>query len=226
MTLQERLDRKKAEARARLDAANRRALDEAVERLRMLQVVENGLAVGDVLPDFALPDAAGRIVTSDDIFASGPLVLVFFRGPWCPYCSLTLEALEAVRPRIEALGASLIGVVPLSPEALARLRIERRLGLRLLSDIDLRYAGICGVRFQMTTDVKRLYLQLRAARGLEIPSLDDASPWELPIPATYVADRDGVIHFAFGDADWARRAEPEEIVATLERLVQEAAATA
>lgn len=226
MTLQERLDQKKAEARARLDADDRRALEDAVERLRMLQIVEHGLAAGDVLPDFALLDADGRIVASDELLARGPLILFFFRGPWCPYCSLTLAALETVRPRVEALGASLVGVAPMSVDALARLRAERRLGLQLLSDVDLHYAGVCGVRFQMSTEVKQLYLQLRVERGLDIPGLDVAAPWELPVPATYVVDRDGVIRFAFGDGDWARRAEPDAIVATLEQLIQDAAATA
>ena len=77
-----------------LGPVDREALAAAIDRLRMLQLVEQGLAVGDVLPDFTLPDVGGRIVTSDELLPRGPVALAFFRGPWCPYCSLTLEALK------------------------------------------------------------------------------------------------------------------------------------
>ncbi len=225
MTLQDALDRRRTEGRARLAPAQRQALEDAVERLRMLQVVEQGLAVGDVLPDFALPDAAGRIVTSEALLARGPLAVVFLRGPWCPFCSLTMEALESIRPEVEALGAELVGILPLASDAIARLGPERGLGLLLLSDLDLAYAAICGVRFEMTTEVKQLYLALAVERGQDIPNLDADQPWPLPVPATYVVDRQGVIRFAFGDADWTRRAEPRDLLAAVERLAQEAAAT-
>lgn len=225
MSLQDRLDKRRAATRDKRDPEQRRMLEDAIERLRMLQVVEHGPAVGDVLPDFALPDADGRIVNSDDILAQGPLALVFFRGPWCPFCSLTLEALEEVRPRVEALGATLVGVAPLTSDALARLRRERKLGLLLLSDVGLRYAELCGLRFQMSTDAKEFYRQVAKDRGVDIPGNAGDAPWELPVPATFVADRGGIIRFAFGDADWARRAEPEDIVATIQRLAQLAGAT-
>lgn len=222
MSLREKLDQRRAATRDKRPVEQRRMLEEAIERLRMLQIVELGLAVGDVLPDFALPDADGRIVTSDDLLSKGPLALVFFRGPWCPFCSLTLEALEAVRPQVEALGATLVGLAPLSSDALARLRRERHLGLLLLSDEGLRYAELCGLRFQMSTDAKEFYRQVAKERGVEIPGLSADAPWELPVPATFVADQGGVIRFAFGDADWARRAEPEDFVAAIERLAQPA----
>jgi hypothetical protein len=81
MKLQSRLDEVKRQLIAVLDQAERAELEVAIERLRMLQIVEQGLAIGDVLPDFALPDRAGQIVASDDLLACGPLVLTFFRGP-------------------------------------------------------------------------------------------------------------------------------------------------
>jgi peroxiredoxin len=225
MTLQEKLDQVASTLRRALDPAELQELDEAIDRLRMLQVVEHGLAAGDVLPDLALPDADGRIVTSDELLARGPLALVFFRGPWCPYCSLALEALEEARPALERRGASLVAVAPVPVAELRELRDERRLGLRLLSDPGAAYAGICGVRFEMTEAFTALYRRLARRFGLETPEVDPAVGWRLPIPATYVADRDGVVRYAFGDPDWARRAEPADVVAAVERLAQAAEAT-
>jgi peroxiredoxin len=222
MKLQDRLDEINRQLLQVLDPADRAALEAAIERLRMLQIVEQGLVVGDVLPDFALPDRNGRIVTSGELLERGPLVMTFFRGPWCPYCSLTLEALNEVRPLVERSGGSVVAVAPLGPEELSQLACERGLGLQLLSDQDAAYAQVCGVKFEMTESGTQLYARLAARFGLVIPGQDAAGGWELPIPATYVAGGNGIIGYAFGDADWSRRADPVEIVAAVERLAQAA----
>lgn len=226
MTLQDKLNECNAQLLQALDPVDRGLLEEAIERLRMLQLVEQGLAVGDLLPEFALPDTDGRVVMSDQLLERGPLALAFFRGPWCPYCSLALQALEEARPKIEDLGASLVAVAPMPADELRRLAAERGLGLRLLSDASATYARVCGVQFAMTEGGTALYGRLAARFGLEIPRLDAASGWELPIPATYVAGRDGVIRYAFGDADWSRRAEPSDIISVVERLAQAAGVAA
>jgi peroxiredoxin len=216
--LQDRLEEIKRELLQVLDPVDRAALEAEIERLRMLQLVEQSLRIGDVLPDFVLPDRNGRIVTSEELLERGPLVMTFFRGPWCPYCSLTLEALNEVRSPIERAGGSMVAVAPLDPEQLDRLASERGLGLQLLSDPDAAYAQICGVRFEMTEGGTQLYARLAARFGLVISGQDAEAGWRLPIPATYVADRDGTVGYAFGDADWARRADPVDIVAAVERL--------
>src|SRR3954471_15029999 len=225
MTLQGKLDAIRTQLLAVLDPTDRQDLEDAIERLRMLQLVEQGLTVGDILPDFRLPDTGGRMVASEDLLAAGPLAVMFFRGPWCPYCSLTLQALDEARPRIEALGGSVVAISPLPAAELRRMADERELRLPLLSDPGSAYAQVCGVRFEMTDNAIALYARLAARFGLTISGLDPASGWELPIPAPYVTGRDGVIRFAFGDADWARRAEPEAIVATVAELSQAATAT-
>ena len=92
--LEDRLSRRRAELRGSLTPDDRAVLLGVVERLRMLQIVEQGLLVGDPLPEFALPDTDGVVVSSEGLLARGPLAVVFIRGPWCPYCSLTLGALR------------------------------------------------------------------------------------------------------------------------------------
>ena len=216
MRLQDKLDRLRAELRRALDPEQRTALAAVLERLQMLQIVEHGLAVGDTLPDLALPDTTGRDVNSEELLAEGPLVLVFIRGTWCPYCSLALQALDEARPRIERLGASLVVVAPLQPGELARAAAERGLGLRILSDADAAYARICGVQYEMSEAHVAFYRRF----GLDLDALNAGSGWGLPIPATYVAGSDGVITFAHGHWDWAERADPAEIVAAVERLAR------
>jgi peroxiredoxin len=214
MTLEDKLSRCRAELRGGLPPADCETLRDAVERLRMLQIAEQGLQVGDLLPEFALPDTDGRIVSSETLLAEGPLAVVFVRGPWCPYCTLALEALEEVRPSIERLGAGLVVISPMPADDLRRAAVERELRLQLLSDAGARYAKTCGVQYEMTEAHIDLYRRL----GWDIERFNAGSGWELPIPASYVADRDGVIGFAFADADWSYRAEPAAMVAAVERL--------
>ena len=220
MKLRDRLAEIERQLLTVIDAEERAALLAAIERLRMLQIVEQGLAADDVLPDVVLPDTAGRMVASTALLDWGPLVLAFFRGPWCPYCSLMVEALDQLRPQVEALGGSCVAVAPLTVPELAAMARERGLGIRLLSDADTSYAGVCGVRFEMTPESTALYASLAARFDQTIPGLDAPRGWVLPVPTTYVAGRDGVIAYSFGDANWARRADPDEILAAVERLVR------
>jgi peroxiredoxin len=215
--LEDRLERLRAEVRRSLDPQQRAALAAVLERLRMLQIVEHGLAVGDTLPDFALPDTQGRLVTSEALLAQGPLAVAFVRGPWCPYCSLALQALDGeALPEFERLGASLVVVSPLRPDQLARAARARGLRLPLLSDAGAVYARVCGVQYEMSEAHVELYRRF----GLDLDALNAGSGWSLPIPATYVAGRDGVLAFAHGDADWARRAEPAAIVGAVAGLAR------
>jgi peroxiredoxin len=219
MPLQEELDRRRREICARLDPADRKVLEDGIERLRMLQVAETGLAVGDTLPDFALLDPEGRVWRSDELLARGPLVLSFFRGAWCPYCDLAMRALEAVRPEIEALGATLLGVAPTRPEDLARVATDRALHYPLLTDVGEEFAKLCGVRFELAAEHVDFYRRY----GVDMPAAQAGAGWELPVPATWVVRQDGVVVWAFADADWGRRAEPEAVLEALRRLVQPAA---
>jgi peroxiredoxin len=218
MGLREKLDALRQQLRPALDPEDRAAVDGAIERLGMLQIVEHGLAAGDTLPDFALRDGAGRAVTSDDLLARGPLVVNFFRGGWCPYCSLALQAFDDALPAINDLGAELVAISPLKPEELARTAEECGLRLLMLSDPVDAYAKMCGVHYEMTEGQAALYRK----RGLDLDALNAGAGWEVPVPATYVVGRDGVIAYAFAEADWSRRADPAEVLAALRRLVQAA----
>ena len=193
--------------------ATRAALARAIDRLHMLQIVEHALAVGDMLPEFMLPDVAGGMVGSEQLLAQGPLVVAFVRGPWCPYCSLALRALDEALPAIEACGATLAVISPMRSDDLARAAAERGLKLRLLSDTEGAYARLCGLHYEMSDAHQELYQRL----GLDLTQMHAGSGWALPIPAAYVVGRDGIITFAEAHADWAQRAEPAEIIAALAR---------
>ncbi len=215
MTLNDDLQAIRAMSKASLDPADWAGLAATIEQLRMLQIAEHSLGVGEALPDFALPDAAGRVVTSDGLLDRGPLVLVFFRGGWCPYCDRTLKALESARPAVEATGASLVGVAPVTPAELARIAAEKGLSFPLLSDTGGALSRLCGLLYAMTPAQVAYY---GGRRGVDVAARSAGVGWSVPVPAAYVVARDGTIAYAFADPDWARRAEPAELATAAGRL--------
>ncbi len=191
------------------------AYDAMVEELGKSGMLDQVLAVGDRFPDVALPTAEGELARLADWWRHGPLVVTFFRGEWCPYCRLVLASLEEVLADIEALGASLIAV---TPETGGRaLAAKRAHGSRyeILSDVDSGLGLDCGVVFRAPAGYRTLLLGF----GHDLPARHGNDAWFLPIPATFVVDREGLIRWRFTEIDPTRRADPEEILAALRALV-------
>lgn len=209
MLLEEKLAAVREATARRLSPENRRTIAQTIERSRMLQLAEQSLHVGDVLPDFSLPDAAGRIVTSGELLDRGALVVAFFRGDWCPYCDVALRDLDAVGPAIRDAGASLVGILPERPEQLRRTAESRAIGFPLLSDADSRLSKMCGVRY----DIPEEHMGFYRGAGIDLGERSGTGAWWLPLPAAYVARRDGTIVEAFVNPDWSYRAEPEALLA-------------
>ena len=162
----------------------------------------------------ALPTAEGELARLADWWRRGPLVVTFFRGEWCPYCRLMLAALEEALPEIEALGASLVAV---TPETGGRaLAAKRRHGSRyeMLSDVDCGLGLDCGVVFQAPA----VYRDMLLSFGNDLARRHGNDAWFLPVPATFVVDRDGVVRWRFAEVDYTRRAEPADILAALRTL--------
>jgi len=199
---------------AELPVRDRIDFEDELDRLRMLRVAEEGLAVGDLLPDFALQDTAGIVRTSHEFLDRGPLVLALFRGGWCPYCTLTMVALEEARPSIEALGAQAVGIMPDPPEHIARITQERGIAYPLLSDPANGFARTCGLAYELSPNHIRIHLE----RGRDFRALHGDTTWRLPVPAVFVVAPDARIAFAFADVDPSRWPDPEELVRSLDSL--------
>jgi len=193
-----------------------RAYEALIEKLVASRVTAGSLKAGDSMPDFELPSADGRFIASCDLLARGPLVLSFFRGGWCPYCTLELRALQAALPEIETRGASLAAVTADTGAALAAAKRENALGYDVLSDADHGLGLTFGVVFRVPDAIRDLYQRL----GIDLDRRhgNKHGAWLLPIPATYIIDRRGVIRHAALDPDFRRRMEPAEIIRRLGEL--------
>jgi peroxiredoxin len=172
------------------------------------------LKAGDHAPAFILNDPEGRPISSADLLAKGPLVLSFYRGVWCPYCNLELQALQEVLPRFEALGASLVAISPQTAANSRKSQRQNKLGFPILSDSHNEVAAAFGLRFALPDYLVELYQSLKN----NLPSFNGDPGWTLPMPARYVIGQDGVIAYAEVNPDYTVRPEPEAMLPVLERL--------
>ncbi|HEX8299800.1 MAG TPA: peroxiredoxin-like family protein [Rubricoccaceae bacterium] len=175
------------------------------------EAVGIALKVGDTAPDFALPDASGRTVRLSDLLASGPVVLAFYRGSWCPYCNTELRGLQQALPQVEAARARLVAVSPQTPDSSVSIVERQGLTFPVLSDAGNRVAREFGLVFRVGDDVREQY----RTYGIDLERSNGDASWELPVPATYVVAPDRTITYAFVEADYTRRAAPADIVAAL-----------
>ncbi len=184
-----------------------------VRELKAADIPRHSLKRGDRMPVFALPNAEGRLVHSPKLLKSGPLVLSFFRGGWCPYCRMELEALQHIYPAIAGCGATLAAVTPDTGAAFVADKRRSGLDFEVLSDPDNGVALLFGLVFRVPDFIRDLWLRL----GIDLGARhgNHTGTWLLPIPATYIVDRGGRIRHAHVDPDFRKRMEPHEILRRL-----------
>ncbi|MDY7560910.1 peroxiredoxin-like family protein [Pseudomonas sp. 10B1] len=149
-----------------------------------------------------------------DLLVKGPLVLTFYRGVWCPYCNLDLQAMEETRAQIEAFGATLVAVSQQTAANSRKSQRDNKLGFPILGDKGGDLAAAFGIRWDVPDYLKPIH----KAVGADITVFNGEDSWTLPMPARYVIGQDGVIAYAEVNADYTMRPEPSEVFPTLELL--------
>jgi peroxiredoxin len=183
----------------------------AVAQLKEKHFAANILPVGAKAPRFDLPDHDGRIVRSSDLLAKGTLVLCFIRGRWCPFCVGQMEAMNLVLPQIEQAGATLVAVSPQTVKQAFFMHDQHKLRFPLLSDADNQVARKFGLTYRVPDAQEAVYR--KAFVNLPFTNGDDS--WEVPIPASYIVDREGTIRYASANEDYTERPEPDDLVRAL-----------
>jgi peroxiredoxin len=201
-----------------LDEHDKAAVMSGFEAIRNTPYGVNALRVGDQAKDFRLPNASGGPQTLAVLLKEGPLVISFYRGGWCPYCNLEFKALSDALPKINQLGAKLIGISPELPDNSMSTKEKHQLPFDVLSDVGNKVAREYGIVMDVPPSMIPLYIKW----GLDVPKTNGDESWELPIPATYVIDKDGKVSFAFVNKNYTERCEPAEIIKALQSLAEAA----
>jgi peroxiredoxin len=169
------------------------------------------LEVGAVAPDFALPDARGGQVSLSSLLAERPVVLVFYRGAWCPYCNLQLSVFQGALADILNTGATLVAVSPQTPDQSLTLAERHALEYAVLSDVGNVVAARYGLVYRVAEPVTETLGDL----GVNLSDYNGDESNTLPAATTFVIGQDGVIRFAAVAGDYRWRVGPEEVLAAL-----------
>ena len=183
----------------------------AISELKSQQLAAKALQAGAKAPVFELNDHNGSLVSCKELLGKGRLVICFFRGRWCPFCVGQLEAMNLILAQIERAGATLVAISPQTVQQSFFMRDQHRLGFALLSDAGNQVAR----EFHLTYRVPDYQQAIFRKAFLNLPFLNEEESWELPIPATYVLERDGSVIFASVNEDYTARPEPLAILQVL-----------
>jgi len=213
-TLREELEERKALAAQYVPADVQQVSRQTVEQLAASGMAGRILAVGAAAPSFQLPDQDGKVVSSQELLSRGRLVICFIRGRWCPFCVAQLEAMNSVVSQIEKAGAGLIAISPQTVKQSFFMRDQHHFRFPLLSDAGNQVARQFGLVYRVPDEQKQVY----SRTFVNLPFLNGDANWELPIPATYILERDGRVVYASADPDYTRRPEPEQVIGLLDQF--------
>lgn len=214
-TLQEKLEARAEQSAREIDPAIRKEFAKGIDAVEESGIVARAIRVGDKAPDFTLKGPEGDEVTLSKLLEDGPVVLTWYRGGWCPYCNIALAAMQEKLPDLKKAGAQLVALTPELPDKSLDTKQKNELEFYVLTDLNHEVARRYGLVFKLTPEVRKLYkgfFDLNEFNG------EKAGDEELPLAATYVIGTDGVVRWAFLDADYRKRAEPADVLAAVRKL--------
>jgi peroxiredoxin len=211
--LQDQLDEITANTRNLVQPERLAISEQAVADLFASGIEERILPVGAKAPEFALPDASGRVVRSSDLLALGPLVISFFRGRWCAYCVTELEAWRDLYTVVRESGALLVGISPQTVRQSDFAVSQHEIPFPLLHDSHCDVAQHFGITYKVPPFHQNYFRSIL----VNIPFVNGDESWLLPLPATYVLAQDGTVLYAEAHADFRVRPEPGEVLKYLPR---------
>ena len=211
-SLKSKLDEKKANFESRASDEKKKIYAEGIKDVADSGILKSAINVGDQAPNFTLLNATGNKVTLQEELKKGPVILTWYRGGWCPYCNMTLHALQEELPNFVANGASLIALTPELPDNSLSTSEKNNLEFEVLSDVGNGVAKEYGIVFELIESVADSY---NKSFNLVKYNGDDSN--ELPLAASYVIDTNGKVIYAFLDADYRNRAEPSELTKVLQK---------
>jgi len=190
-----------------------RIMKQADEKLDIV-MPDPGLKEGERAPDFTLPDAWGKQVNLAEQLKKGPVVLVFYRGAWCPFCNLHLHALRNSQEYFKKYNAQLIAITPQQPDK-SREQIKKdKYTFKVLSDLDDKVMLAYKLLYTIGPELIEVYKK----HGLDVEAYNGKGRARLPIPGTYVIDQKGIIRAVHVDTDYKKRMEPADIIDALSKL--------
>ena len=214
MSLQQQLSELKTNLKSQIPEDVFQKFEESIQTLDESGIANNAPKVGDQLHNFVLSNQLGQQRSLAELRKSGPVVIVFYRGGWCPYCNMELRAYQRILPQLKASGAQLVAITPELPDSSLSTSEKNELEFEVLSDVGTDYVREIGLAFSLPVALREIYANL----GGDLEKFNGAGNFNLPIPATLVVNTDGKIAFAHVDVDYTTRANPEDVLKTIHNI--------
>jgi len=181
-------------------------VDRLIGRLRSAGLGQDAPDAGDPMPNFLLPDTSGRLVGLKDMLERGPAVISFYRGHWCPYCSLSAETYARLAATVGA--DHMVAITPELRRLNAQFASKSGMTYPVLTDIDCGYALSLGLAFWIDNG----FAELMRSVGRDLVTFHAGAGWILPVPATFVVDSHGIVVKRHVDPDYRKRMEVEDLL--------------
>jgi peroxiredoxin len=186
------------------------AVDRLVGRLRESGAGTSAPQPRELMPPFHLPDENGHIVSLDRLLAKGPVAVTFHRGHWCPYCRININALAHTQEKIASEGGQIVAIMPDRQQFVSELKSAAKVPFPILTDMDNGYALSLNLAIWLGAEMQKMLAGLR-----DVPSFQGNNSWILPIPATFVVAKDGLVRARFVDPDYRKRMAIDDLLAAL-----------
>ncbi len=170
-----------------------------------------GLKVGDKAPDFTLKNADGKKVSLTAKLKEGPLVIVFYRGQWCPFCNKQLSRLNDSLQLIKDKGADLVAISPETQEGVDKTISKTKAVFPVLHDEGMEVMKNYKVNYAVDDKTVEKY----KGYGIDFNQANGTNGASLPVPATYIIGKDGLIKYAFFNTDYRKRPSVKDILENL-----------
>ena len=187
------------------------AFGKSIEDLQKKKIEEKSIKLGEIMPEFLLPNVKNEIINSNEILKNGKMIIAFYRGSWCPYCNLQLKTLQDYLTKIKDKKATLVAISPQSPDSSLTVVEKHNLTFEVLTDTDNLFAKQLGISFELQDFVLPYYQAL----GIDLMHFNKNNDNFLPVPAVFVIDQNGKIIYKFVDANYMNRIDIDELLQTL-----------
>ena len=189
-------------------------IEASIHAVKESGLESRALQPGESITDFELPNATGVMVKSLELRTRGPLLIVFYRGGWCPFCNLTLQAFQEWHSEIANRGVTLVAISPQTPDHSLTLQEKHSLRFPVLSDSGNKVAQQFGIVFELDRDLRVVQEQF----GVGIPSFNGDHSFQLPVPAVFLVSKDGKVLDSFVEVNYMKRLAPETAISWIDKI--------
>ncbi|MCL1079007.1 AhpC/TSA family protein [Parashewanella spongiae] len=175
---------------------------------------------GHHIPSVNLTSVDGKSYNLTELTQKKPTIFFFYRGGWCPFCNAQMGQLQAIQPKLIKMGFQIVGISPDTPEQLKASLTKNKLDYLLLSDADLKASKAFGVAFFTSARTTERFAKKADYISKFVAMENGEKRLVLPVPAIYVADKKGLIHFQYVNPNFRVRAEPELLMTAAELVMK------